>query len=498
MASSRLAVRTERTAGKGTKVVAHARIVRGKQEVPAPIVKSLLQGDTDGMKPSQTAGWRTKRQSRIRKEPAMAEATTFVGLDVHKRWINVAVLLPGNRPHRVADRERGAPSRKMLKRVAELAPGDVRYCYEAGPCGYALQRQIIASWSDASCMLVAPSLIPRKPGERIKTDRRDARKLAALFRAGLLTEVQPSPMPDEAARDLSRAREDLREDLVRARHRLGKFLLRRAITFTPGKRAWTLAHRRWLLSLRFDNPPPTPCSTTTSSPSSRSKSASRSSSSTRSRHHSYPRYAKAVATLRCFRSFETITAVGLAESSTTSNASPASPTHVLRRPHPRRAPRGTPTGRHHQDRQQPRPTTPHRGRLELPTPAPRRNGSPQPPTGTISQDDRPRRSSHAEAPSPFYEQMSHPPGVLPQKAVVAMARELAGFVWAALSPLAQQAPRTERTRDSQNSRTADEDRHDPENPRRSFATRLVRDSRHKIAVTSRRNTVMRLCTDHSA
>jgi transposase len=238
--------------------------------------------------------------------------TTFVGLDVHKRWINVAVLLPGqdtpiewrigNEPHAI---------RRMLKRVGELSPGDVRYCYEAGPCGYALQRQIIA-WSDASCMLVAPSLIPRKPGERIKTDRRDAKKLAQLFRAGLLTEVHPLTEEDEAARDLSRARDDLREDLTRARHRLSKFLLRRAITFTPGKKAWTLAHRRWLESLRFDNSADSAVVADYLLAIEHIEQRLKSLLLHVERLAQDPRYAKAVATLRCFRSVDTLSAVGYA------------------------------------------------------------------------------------------------------------------------------------------------------------------------------------------
>ena len=227
-------------------------LTRKRRSVGSDRKVAVVTGDTDGLEPSKNAGWRRRSQGRIRKEPTM-EGTTFVGLDVHKVSINVAALLPG-RDTPLEWRILNEPQaiRKMLKRVAELSSGDVRYCYEAGPCGYALQRQII-SWSEASCMLVAPSLIPRKPGERIKTDRRDAKKLALLFRAGLLTEVHPLTEEDEAARDLSRARDDLREDLTRARHRLSKFLLRRAINFTPGKKAWTLAHRHWLESLHFDN-----------------------------------------------------------------------------------------------------------------------------------------------------------------------------------------------------------------------------------------------------
>ena len=94
------------------------------------------------------------------------QRSTFVGLAVHKRWINVAVLLPGHDTAiewRICNEPRAI--RRMLKRISGLGlQSDVRYCYEAGPCGYALQRQIIG-WSDASCMLVAPSLVPRKPGD---------------------------------------------------------------------------------------------------------------------------------------------------------------------------------------------------------------------------------------------------------------------------------------------------------------------------------------------
>jgi transposase len=102
------------------------------------------------------------------------------------------------------------------------------------------------------CVVVAPSLIPRRPGDRIKTDRRDARKLAELDRAGLLTEVHPPTPEDEAARDLCRAREDTHQDLVRCRHRLSKLLLRRGRQWVEGKKAWGQGHRLWLRSLKFE------------------------------------------------------------------------------------------------------------------------------------------------------------------------------------------------------------------------------------------------------
>ena len=112
-------------------------------------------------------------------------------------------------------------------------------------------------------MVVAPSLIPRKPGDRVKTDRRDARKLAELFRAGLLTEVHPPTDEDEAVRDLCRAREDAHEDLVRCRHRVSKMLLRRGWTWNGSKKTWGQGHRLWLRSLRFEHRPTRWSSTTT-------------------------------------------------------------------------------------------------------------------------------------------------------------------------------------------------------------------------------------------
>jgi hypothetical protein len=141
--------------------------------------------------------------------------------------------------------------RRMVRKVQRLAAeGEVRFCYEAGPCGYALQRWI--QEAGGNCEVVAPSLIPRKPGDRVKTDRRDARQLAELLRAGLLTEVHTPTVEDEAVRDLCRAREDAHEDLVRCRHRVSKMLLRRGWIWNGSKKAWGQGHRLWLRSLRFE------------------------------------------------------------------------------------------------------------------------------------------------------------------------------------------------------------------------------------------------------
>lgn len=118
----------------------------------------------------------------------MSEPITFVGMDVHKNSIHVAMLLPGSSSPVTWSQGTDAEAvRKLLIRLVKKASGSVRCCYEAGPTGYALQRTL--SRQGIECMIVAPSLIPIRPGSRVKTDRRDAAKLAELFRAGLLSEV---------------------------------------------------------------------------------------------------------------------------------------------------------------------------------------------------------------------------------------------------------------------------------------------------------------------
>jgi transposase len=365
------------------------------------------------------------------------QGTTFVGLDVHKLSINVAMLLPGHdMPLEWKVQNEPTAVRKMLRRIERLAQGDVRFCYEAGPCGYALQRQI-TSWSDASCMVVAPSLIPAKPGERVKTDRRDAKKLAVLFRAGLLTQVQPPTEADEAARDLSRAREDLREDLVRARHRLGKFLLRRGLTFTPGKRAWTTVHRRWIESLQFEH----------SADSVVVADYLLAIDHIEQRLHGLlahidrlaldPRYVHAVSVLRCFRSVDTVTAVGLAVElhnfeRFTAPRRLMSFVGLIPSEHSsggkRRLGAITKAGNSHVRRLLIEAAWNYRHRPHVGTSL--RNRRKGQPPRAIALADRAMLRLHRR-----YHQMTLR-GVPPQKAIVAMARELAGFVWAALSPLA--------------------------------------------------------------
>ena len=174
----------------------------------------------------------------------------FVGLDVHAETIVVAeatgeVRTLGtvpNRPEAV---------RRLVRKLG--SPEQLRVCYEAGPTGYVLYWQLIGL--GVHCDVVAPSLIPTKAGDRIKTDRRDAEKLARSYRAGDLTPVWVPDAEHEALRDLVRAREAAKKDQLRARHRLGKFLLRHG-RYRPAhlKMAWTAGHIDWIRAVRFESP----------------------------------------------------------------------------------------------------------------------------------------------------------------------------------------------------------------------------------------------------
>lgn len=184
----------------------------------------------------------------------MEGSITWVGIDAHKKTLAVAVLSPGSKtPEEFTVDNTEVAIRKLARRLTKAAKGrEVRACYEAGTCGFTLQRRLDAA--GVVCEVIAPSLIPRKPGERFKTDRRDALKLAELSRAGVLTAVSPPTLEQEAIRDLCRCREAARADLHRVRHRLIKMLVRRGLVFDPHQRLWGQAHRRWLSGLVFENP----------------------------------------------------------------------------------------------------------------------------------------------------------------------------------------------------------------------------------------------------
>ena len=184
----------------------------------------------------------------------MNESISYVGLDVHKSFIQVA-LIPAGTNDVVEWRTPNTPSKvaAMLRKLARLGGARVELCYEAGPTGFGLARKL-QEHPGFRCKVIAPSLIPTKPGERIKTDRRDARKLAWYLKSGLLTEVQPPTPDEEARRELCRARGAAKDDEKRAKHRLSKFLLRHSLRFTGTKNAWTKPHMIWLDQQKFENP----------------------------------------------------------------------------------------------------------------------------------------------------------------------------------------------------------------------------------------------------
>jgi transposase len=187
----------------------------------------------------------------MRKEPVMKKVR-FIGLDVHADTIAVAVAEPGgevrplgmipNRPESI---------RKLVKK---LGPAEqLRVCYEAGPTGYVIYWQLTGL--GVRCEVVAPTLVPVKAGDRVKTDRRDAQKLARSYRAGDLTPVWVPDAAHEALRDLVRAREAAKKDQLRARHRLGKFLLRHGRRPPIVMKAWTQRHLTWVKrDVHFEQP----------------------------------------------------------------------------------------------------------------------------------------------------------------------------------------------------------------------------------------------------
>jgi transposase len=172
-----------------------------------------------------------------------------LGLDVHKNSISVGVLMPeAEVPVVEVIRPDDDAVRELIGRFESVRR--LRVCYEAGRTGYELVR-LLASMGVA-CDVIAPSLIPTAPGERVKTDARDCRRLARLHRAGQLVAIGVPTVAEEAVRDLCRARIDMVIDQNRARQRLGKFLLRRGRVWRGGDN-WTLKHEHWLEQQRFDD-----------------------------------------------------------------------------------------------------------------------------------------------------------------------------------------------------------------------------------------------------
>lgn len=183
----------------------------------------------------------------------MLESTMFVGLDVHKESIDVALAPTGTAEVRSYGRIAGDLDSvdKMISRLRSQHPS-LSVVYEAGPCGYALYRHL--AHKGVRCAVVAPSMIPKRTGDRIKTDRRDAINLARLHRAGELRAVFVPASEDEAVRDLTRAREDAVIAHKRARQQLASLLLRHNIRYPGPGKAWTQGYKNWISRIAMPHP----------------------------------------------------------------------------------------------------------------------------------------------------------------------------------------------------------------------------------------------------
>ncbi len=173
----------------------------------------------------------------------------FIGLDVHAETIAVAVAEPGGEVRSLGTiPNRPEPVARLIRKLGK--PEQLRVCYEAGPTGYVLYWQL--NELGVKCAVIAPTLVPVKAGDRVKTDRRDAEKLARCYRAGDLTPVWVPDAAHEALRDLVRARLAAKRDQLRARNRLGKFLLRHGRRAPAGTTAWTLKYLAWVKQQSFE------------------------------------------------------------------------------------------------------------------------------------------------------------------------------------------------------------------------------------------------------
>ncbi len=183
----------------------------------------------------------------------MSKSICYIGMDVHKNSIAIAIAEEGRkgevRNYGTIDNNMTALDKVIRKLLSDNS--ELLFAYEAGPCGYGIYRHLTGN--GFHCEVVAPSLIPKKSGDRIKNDRRDAQMLARLYRAGELTPVYVPHIEDEAMRDLTRAREDIRHCQRKAKQRLNAFLLRHGFNYSGSSR-WSQAHFRWISDIKMDHP----------------------------------------------------------------------------------------------------------------------------------------------------------------------------------------------------------------------------------------------------
>jgi len=238
------------------------------------------------------------------------DSTRFVGLDVHRDTIAIAVAPLVGPIEELTELPHQLP---LLRRHFErlLRSGPVRACYEAGGCGYGLQRAM-ESWG-VPCEVIAPSLIPRRAGDRVKTDRRDAIMLATAYRRGDLTPVRVPSVQEERVRGLTRAREAFKNDIHESKQHVLKFLALRGIVFREGKKAWTKRFRAWLERVR---PTLDPLDATVLgaylSALSHKETLRAALDAEVERVAATEPYAGAVARLRCLRGVDTLSALSLA------------------------------------------------------------------------------------------------------------------------------------------------------------------------------------------
>ena len=203
---------------------------------------------------------KTKRTSALLAKKEQMHPTivdnygAYIGLDTHKDSIMVGIALPGRTPayidSEIANNKKNR--HKLIHRLSEQFTGQLLlFCYEAGPCGYGIQRQIEATGHD--CEVIAPSKIPKKSGEKVKTDRIDARRLAHYLRSGDLTAIWIPDHEQEAMRDLTRARSDMKSQELKARQQLNAYVLRQGHRWPSNKTRWTKSHYNWLESLKFNH-----------------------------------------------------------------------------------------------------------------------------------------------------------------------------------------------------------------------------------------------------
>lgn len=364
----------------------------------------------------------------------MTHSTMVVGLDVHKDSIVASILPSGvdRTSKAITFENRPAALKRFVQRLGHREPRV--FVYEAGPCGYVVQRELVAQRERV--VVIAPALTPVRPGDRVKTDRRDAEKLARLYRAGELTPIRVPTRTEEAARDLVRIREDILIDRLRARHRLSKFLLRHGRCYQETK-AWSVRHRRWLYTQHFDLAPlehtftmylrtleetETRLATVTQQIEDLARTAP---------------YRPIVQALRCLKGVDTLSAFTLVAETQDFGRFPHAPAYMSAtglvsseyssgaREH-----RGsiTKTGNAHLRRVLVEAAWNYRGRNRVsPVVAKRRQGCP---AAVIQIAQRAQDRLHRK----FWRLVSR--GKSSQVAVVATARELAGFVWA----IAQHVP----------------------------------------------------------